>query len=692
VLWAAQEMSNTEIAHHLHCTKAILGKWRQRFLQYRLVLDRNQKKMRSGPEQASSRNTTILVRSAHLALLIVMAIALTFPCLRQGLPDGQDTNPHLTYQHFFNEQVSSGDLYPRWMPGLNRGLGGGIFFMQYPLPYYVAWGFAKIIPQNFGIYTETRTQGMGLALATILAALFTYAWCVNFSDGWSALTAAVVYMTLPYFLTIDLYTRVSVGEFWALSLLPMTFFFIERMSTAPRRSLAGLAVAFALVILSHLFTAALLAPVLPVYAIWRAKPPQRVSAAVLSISAEAIASGVAGVYTLPAIVHRGFMHPLNFITAYGSSFSPLSQMFPYNAFLFPKASRGLRILGRAARVLGATAIGLIVISWYSSRKEKLGLLRLVLAVLSVLTLLLTVLAGHLPISGEVSGALPMPKEIVELREKIFVCSFLTLEVALLSYWSLRNRLDRGPADFLIVLALASYLMMTSWSQLAWRTFRFLWNVQFPWRLNTFLVPATAGLAALAFSELRTALPWRRTFGGILALVVWGVVAGGTAKLGPVQRAFRAAISVTYQPGTDLTLPIYTQVDPRGALLVMPTDDEKIHVAVVEGSGHAVVSSTRPRLIELQAKCESDCTLQISQFYYPAWRARLLAGAAEIPLSPASPGGLMEVSLPPGEYAVELELPRGWSERIGLWLSLLSLGTVVFLTITANPPRVRARLL
>ena len=162
---------------------------------------------------------------AHVALLIVAAIAITYPCLTRGLPDGHDRIPHLSYQHFFDEQISSGDLYPRWMPGLNRGLGGGIFFMQYPLPYYVAWGMGRIIPNHWGIYTETRSQGLSIVLATILATLFTYLWCTTFSDPFSAMVAALVYVTLPYFLSIDLYMRVSVGEFWALSLLPLSFFF-----------------------------------------------------------------------------------------------------------------------------------------------------------------------------------------------------------------------------------------------------------------------------------------------------------------------------------------------------------------------------------------------------------------------------------------------------------------------------------
>ena len=37
VLWAAQGKSNSEIADRLHCAKTTVGKWRQRFLKYRVA-------------------------------------------------------------------------------------------------------------------------------------------------------------------------------------------------------------------------------------------------------------------------------------------------------------------------------------------------------------------------------------------------------------------------------------------------------------------------------------------------------------------------------------------------------------------------------------------------------------------------------------------------------------------------------
>jgi hypothetical protein len=117
---------------------------------------------------------------------------------------------------------------------------------------------------------------------------------------------------------------------------------------------------------------------------------------------------------------------------------------------------------------------------------------------------------------------------------------------------------------------------------------------------------------------------------------------------------------------------------------MPHNFDSPDVIVTTGQGRAKVNMVRSRLIELDAACDSDCTLQIGQFYYPAWRARLTRSGAEIPLRAASPGGLMEISLHPGDDAVRIELPRDWSEQIGPWISLASLSFVIVLALRDKP--------
>lgn len=190
-----------------------------------------------------------------------------------------------------------------------------------------------------------------------------------------------------------------------------------------------------------------------------------------------------------------------------------------------------------------------------------------------------------------------------------------------------------------------------------------------------------GLSALAFSELRLAAPSRRAFIGLVVFLTWGIGVAGPAKLGAVRRAFGERTPLTYLSVSDMALPIYSQAaNPRESLLVEPPVDEKIHVDVVKGRGGVAVILARPRLIEVRAECQTDCTLRVGQFYYPAWRAKLLNGGGECPMGPASPGGLMEMSLPSGTHAIQLNLPRDWSERLGAWMSLASLVFGIFILI------------
>ena len=623
---------------------------------------------------------------AHVAVIIVVAMALTYPCIRRGLPLGHSTITHILYQHAFNQQIAQGDLYPRWIINMNRGLGGGVFFAQYPLPYYVPWAIGKIIPNHWGPYEETRTQGLALALAAILAGLFTYAWCATFADRLTAMLAAIIYLTLPYCLTIDIYLRAAIGEFWALSFLPLSLYFIERIAAGSRRAMPGLALAFALVIVSHLFTAVLLAPVLLAYAVWRVPRARRLLSACQVLAAFLLATGLAGVYALPILAQRRFFHPENFLLTQGGNASPLSQMFSFNAHTFPGTWRGpgwlhMVIAARLIALLTAAFIGVVL---FRSRRERPQWLRLVMGIVAIAALLRAALAGrHVFPTGEVPGALSLSPYLMEQRAEIFLYSFLTFVAALVCYWSTRNSRDSKLADFLVVLALGSYLMMTSWSQIVWKSVHFLWNVQFPWRLNTFLLAATAGLAALAISGLRTAPLRRGLAGALVALGLWGLVAVESARLGNTFSALRSTESYQYVDEMDSAREIYMQVDPRKALLVQPPDDEKVHVTVERGSGVATVTAVMPRSIQIDARCEADCTLQVGQFYYPAWRVRALP-AASVELYPDSAGGLMELSVPAGEFHLVLDLPPGMSERLGAWLSLACLLILVVIAIKGTP--------
>ena len=235
----------------------------------------------------------------------------------------------------------------------------------------------------------------------------------------------------------------------------------------------------------------------------------------------------------------------------------------------------------------------------------------------------------------------------------------------------------------MVLALSSYLMMTSWSEMVWKSVHFLWNIQFPWRLNTFLLAATTGLAALAISGLRRVPLQRGLASAVVALGIWGVVAVQGARMGNTFSAFRSTESYEFVDEMDSAREIYMQVDPMQALLVQPPADEKVHVTVERGTGVAAVISVLPRSIQLDARCETNCILQVGQFYYPAWKVRTVP-TAQVAMYPGSPGGLMNLSLPAGEYRLVLEVPHSLSERLGAGLSLASLLVLMVIASKGTP--------
>jgi hypothetical protein len=180
------------------------------------------------------------------------------------------------------------------------------------------------------------------------------------------------------------------------------------------------------------------------------------------------------------------------------------------------------------------------------------------------------------------------------------------------------------------------------------------------------------------------MPLRRGLtGALVALGVWGVVAIATARMGNTFSAFRSTDSYQFRDEMDSAREIYMQVDPRQALLVKPPDDEKVHVTVEQGSGVAAVTAVLPRSIQIQARCETDCTLQVGQFYFPAWRVRTVP-AAKVELYAGSPGGMMELSLPAGEFHLVLDLPHRWSERLGASLSLACLLVLTVIAIKGTP--------
>jgi hypothetical protein len=95
------------------------------------------------------------------------------------------------------------------------------------------------------------------------------------------------------------------------------------------------------------------------------------------------------------------------------------------------------------------------------------------------------------------------------------------------------------------------------------------------------------------------------------------------------------------------------------------------VRFTSGVGTANVLAWMPRHLEFQTNSSTGGQVMINQFYYPSWQALLVPSAQRLVTKPAMPEGLVEVLVPAGQEQISLDIGIEPAERIGFWISGLS---------------------
>ncbi len=240
-----------------------------------------------------------IIPSVMLLLVATLACA---PLLWYGAPNGHSIEYNLVWLQNFAAQLAQGDLYPRWLMGMNHGAGSPVFYFYAPLPFYILslpvflFGGSKLIVQ-LGI-------GEWLLIAFSGMAFYRYARA-NFA--WPpALLAAALYMLLPYHFEINLWWRQDIGELTNYIWMPLALYYTDRILVG-ERAICGLAIIYALMMLSHLPSTLLFSIGLGAYVAvvsWR----QHRWLQLLSFSA-AILIGIllAGWYWVPALFSEQYV-------------------------------------------------------------------------------------------------------------------------------------------------------------------------------------------------------------------------------------------------------------------------------------------------------------------------------------------------------------------------------------------------
>jgi 6-pyruvoyl-tetrahydropterin synthase related domain len=239
---------------------------------------------------------------SNLWIIGVAAVVLAVPMLGYGpMPQGHDTDEHLNFARYFGEQFWGGEWYPRWLIGMNHGLGSPTFFVYPPLPSYVC-----ALLQPVAKVCHFNAFNMGEFLALFASGICAFLWLNTMASRRVALAGAVLYMLAPYHLTVDYYRRTALAECWAFVWMPLVLYFTTRITRREHFALAGLAASYALLILSH-FVSVLIFSLIPLAAALAFSVREQRARSTLHVAAGMlIGAGLASFYLVPMLFYARY--------------------------------------------------------------------------------------------------------------------------------------------------------------------------------------------------------------------------------------------------------------------------------------------------------------------------------------------------------------------------------------------------
>lgn len=237
------------------------------------------------------------------------AVILALPLLLHGpMVKGHDTYQHLNYCRHFSEQFWGGEWYPRWLLEMNHGLGSPSFFVYPPFASYV---YAFLQPVGKVLHFDAFNAGEFLAL--LASGVCAFLWVHTMVSRRVALTSAVLYMLMPYHLAVDFYRRTALSECWAFVWMPLVLYFATQVMARRCTALVGVAVAYALLILSHLVSVLIFSLIPLAAALTLSARGEKIQSALRIAAGMTLGTGLSCFYFLPALFHSRYFPVLRLL-------------------------------------------------------------------------------------------------------------------------------------------------------------------------------------------------------------------------------------------------------------------------------------------------------------------------------------------------------------------------------------------
>ncbi|MGI9165176.1 MAG: 6-pyruvoyl-tetrahydropterin synthase-related protein [Pyrinomonadaceae bacterium] len=257
-----------------------------------------------------------------MGFIISVGLVLTLPLIVYGFPFYSSDIHHVIWYSHFSSQLWAGEFYPRWLIGMNGGLGAPTFFYYAPVPYYLTALFKPFFAQDT---LGWHQLGVSTSIALAASGVCAYLWLIKIATQKAAFVAALIYMAMPYHLATDIYDRGAFGEIWTFVWMPLILLFTEAISRGSKPAVLGLVVSYALLIMTQLPTTLMFSLVPLCYGCYLAGR-NRLRMAAIMLGAMSLSIGLSAIYLLPALAMQKYVF-MEDLTAgfyyYGHWFLPL---------------------------------------------------------------------------------------------------------------------------------------------------------------------------------------------------------------------------------------------------------------------------------------------------------------------------------------------------------------------------------
>lgn len=238
----------------------------------------------------------------HLGIVCLTAVVLMLPILVFGIPSGNDLPQHFQFAQAYYDSLTGGDGFPNWSARENFGYGSiGIRFYP-PLSYYVL-AFARMISGNW-----FDAAWLAFTFWMVLGCVGVYFWARWWMPPKMSALAGAFYAIIPYHLN-QLYISFVYADFAGAAILPFCFAFQTRVFKRGKKSdVLGLAVFYALLVLTHLPSAIIGSMSLAVYALILLEKKKAFRQLASSAAAAFLGLAASSYYWLAMVIEMGWLN------------------------------------------------------------------------------------------------------------------------------------------------------------------------------------------------------------------------------------------------------------------------------------------------------------------------------------------------------------------------------------------------